>query len=137
MKNNMLFLIPVALILSGCAVLRSPHKDFRGHCVGEHPRFFYSADNRMAICLPGYPADSRKVFLDCNCASGTLSHADYMRWPDPMYEIKWDTVQVSLPCTCDLFYLTWIPQLQKDVQRKISFIHGSVSREYDMEEDFE
>jgi hypothetical protein len=126
--KNMPFLLVVSL-LCGCAALRSPHKDFRNNCFGPHVYFLNAEDNRMAICLPGPISENRSVSLECECASGGISYKDKMRWPDPMYEVKWDTIPVQGPCNCTLFYLQYNGQLDKDVQRSVKFTRGFVTQE--------
>ncbi len=131
MKNNVLFLILIVLMVSGCAALRSPHKEFRGISSGSHVRFFSGTENRFAIYLPGIPSYDRSARLECDCASGSVSFDDKLRWPTSLYEIWWDTISVQTPCLCKLYYLRYYPALDKDVQELVEFPWGSAVRKPD------
>lgn len=130
MKNNLLPLL-FLITLSGCSVLRYPHKEFRGASYGSHVRFLCGTQNRFAIYLPGIPSHDRSARLECDCASGSISFNDKLRWPDSLYEIWWDTVSVQTPCLCRLYYLRYYPALDKDVQEQVEFPRGFAIRDED------
>jgi|GEM_PF-3561805 len=135
MKNSMFFLILIILIiLSGCAMLWSPHKEFRDIHSGSYVSFFSDGQNRFAVYLPGIPSHNRSVRFECDCASGPIEFDDRLRWPNSLYEIWWDTIKVQTPCLCKLFYLRYYPVLDKDVQEQVKFPWG-ISAMKPMEDD--
>jgi hypothetical protein len=131
MKNNVLFLILIVLMVSGCAALRTPHREFRGASHGSHLRFLCGTQNRFAIYLPGIPSYDRSARLECDCASGTIGFDDKLRWPNSLYEIWWDTIPVQTPCLCKLYYLRYRPDLDKDIQKQVEFTRGFIVRNPD------